>query len=47
VQYNRGAPDNPEMIKEIKPGSNEMNFALTSDGEIIQPEAGSILQSSR
>lgn len=38
VQYNRDALDNPEMQVEIKSGTNEINFDLSSEGEIVQPD---------
>lgn len=37
VRYNRDALDNPEMNVEIKTGTNQFDFELTSDGEIVQP----------
>lgn len=38
MRYNRDALENPEMLVEIKPGTNQFEFELTSDGEILQPE---------
>lgn len=38
ARYNVNAHETPEMKKEVESGSNEINFELTSDGEIIQPE---------
>lgn len=37
TQYNVKAVDNPEMTVEVKAGSNTFDFALKSEGEIIQP----------
>lgn len=37
VQYNRDALDNVDMNVEIGVGDNQFDFALTSEGDIIQP----------
>lgn len=47
VQYNIAARDNPEMVREIKSGSQEINFALTSDGEKVQREDVPVAQGGR
>lgn len=38
VQYNRDAADNPDMTVEVKLGSNEFNWDLSSEGEIYEPD---------
>ena len=34
MKYNRET----ELIREVKPGENEFDFDLDSDGEIFQPD---------
>jgi hypothetical protein len=35
--YNLKAAENPEMKREVKSGSNTIDFDLKSEGEIVQP----------
>lgn len=37
VQYNRDAAENPEMTVEVRPGGNTLNWELSSEGEIYEP----------
>lgn len=37
AQYNRDASGNQEMIKDVKAGKNEIDFALKGGGTIVQP----------
>ena len=39
VEYNAKAAENPDMKREVKPGSNDINFELKSGGRIIQPKS--------
>jgi hypothetical protein len=37
ARYNAKAQENPEMKKKVEAGSQTIDFKLTSEGEIIQP----------
>jgi len=38
ARYNVKADDNPDMKKTVEAGGSTVNFDLTSDGDIVQPE---------